>query len=106
MARAMVAQFGMVESFGPAVFATEPRGFLGGSGSAMPDSGHHAASEATARAIDELVRGIVRQALERSLGLLRERRALLERTARTLLERESLSAEELAAMAGQVAAPA
>ncbi|MBV8915037.1 MAG: hypothetical protein JOZ05_18605, partial [Acetobacteraceae bacterium] len=38
---------------------------------------------------------------ERSVELLRERRDVLERTAKTLLERETLNADELKAMAGE-----
>ncbi len=103
MARAMVARFGMVDSFGPAAFEKEPRSFLGGPAPMMPDPGRPDTSEATAQVIDELVRGIVRHALDRAVMKLRERRELLERTARTLLERETLSAEELARAGGGAA---
>ena len=98
MARAMVARFGMVDSFGPAAFEKDRRTFLGGPGPMTQDAGRPEISEATAQVIDGLVRDLVRHALERASGKLRERRDLLERTARTLLERETLSAEELTAM--------
>lgn len=101
MARAMVARFGMIDSFGPAAFEKEPRSFLGGPGAMMPDPGRPDTSEATAQAIDNLVRDIVRHALDRAIEILRDRRDLLERSARTLLERETLSAEELAAMTSE-----
>jgi cell division protease FtsH len=107
MARAMVARFGMVDSFGPAAFEREPQSFLNGPSPGYGDPSRKERSEATSQAIDELVRDMVRHALERAVGILRERRDLLERTARTLLERETLSAEELTAMAGEKApAPA
>ncbi|MBV9538363.1 MAG: ATP-dependent zinc metalloprotease FtsH [Acidisphaera sp.] len=100
MARAMVARFGMVESFGPAAFEKDRRSFLGGPEPMLPD-GRPEMSEATAQAIDELVRGIVRHALDQALEVLRERRDLLERTARRLLEKETLSAEEITQMADE-----
>ena len=103
LARAMVARFGMVERFGPAVFDVERQSFLGGPG--MQETASRA-SEATAQAIDEHVRDLVRHAEGRAGDLLRERRDLLERTARALLERETLTEDELAALVaatGQIA---
>ncbi len=100
LARATVARCGMVERFGPGVFYVERQGFLGGPGAPEAPS---QASEATAQAIDEHVRDLVRHALDRASDLLRERRDLLERTARALLARETLTAEELAAMAKEPA---
>jgi cell division protease FtsH len=102
LARAMVARFGMVERFGPAVFEQERQSFLGSPGG-MPEQSSSSASEATAQAIDEHVRELVQRALERAGDLLRERRDLLERTARALLERETLTAGELAAIAREPA---
>jgi cell division protease FtsH len=102
LARAMVARFGMVERFGPAVFEVERRSFLGGAGP-MPETVQHVGSEATVQAIDEHVQDLVRHALLRAGDLLRERRDLLERTARALLARETLTAEELAALAQEPA---
>ncbi|HEX3350734.1 MAG TPA: ATP-dependent zinc metalloprotease FtsH, partial [Acetobacteraceae bacterium] len=99
MARAMVARFGMVDSFGPAAFEKEPRSFIGGPGPMMPDPGRPDMSEATAQTIDELVRGIVRHALDRAIEVLRQRRDVLERTSRALLERETLNAEDIVRIA-------
>ncbi|TIM54528.1 MAG: hypothetical protein E5Y60_34405, partial [Mesorhizobium sp.] len=61
--------------------------------------------EATAEAIDEEVRSIVDTAFSRTVGLLTERRDLLEKTARKLLEIETLSEAELASLVGNAAAP-
>jgi cell division protease FtsH len=102
MARAMVARFGMVERFGPAVFETERQSFLGGPGGA-PEATQSTASEATAQSIDEHVQDLVRHALGRAGDLLRERRGALERCARALLERETLTADELAVLAREPA---
>jgi cell division protease FtsH len=108
MARAMVARFGMIDSFGPASFDSQPQGFLNGVPHA-PEPGRQGQSEATMQVIDGLVRELVRHALDRATELLRERRDALERTARALLERETLTEEELRALAGapaRLAAPA
>ena len=100
MARSMVARFGMIDSFGPAVFEPQRQGFADGGGP-LPDPWRREQSEATMQVIDNLVRDIVRHALDRATELLRERRDVLERTARALLDRETLSAEELRKLAGE-----
>jgi cell division protease FtsH len=100
IARAMVGRYGMIDSFGPAVFDSEQRSFLGVPGAA-PEPWRREQSEATLQAIDGLVRGMVQHALERATELLRERREALERTAQTLLKQETLTAEELAQLAGE-----
>jgi len=98
LARAMVARFGMVERFGPAVFEQERQTFLGAPGGG-PETASSGMSEATAEAIDGHVQDLVRHALLRAGDLLRERRDLLERTAQALLQRETLTADELSALA-------
>jgi cell division protease FtsH len=51
------------------------------------------------------VRSIVDGALERTLVLLRERRDVLERAARRLLEKETLDEAELAEIVGRAGPP-
>ena len=100
IARAMVTRFGMIDSFGPATFEAERQDFLGGpAGSAEPWRREN--SEATMQVIDGLVRDLVRHALERAGDLLRERREVLERAAKSLLERETLNADDLTALVGE-----
>jgi cell division protease FtsH len=98
LARAMVSRYGMDESFGPAAFDTEQQTFLG-TGSPT-DGRRHVQSEATLQIIDGLVRDLVRHAQERATDLLRQRRETLEKTARTLLDRETLTADELTQLSG------
>jgi cell division protease FtsH len=107
LARSMVARFGMVERFGPAAFERERQSFLNGPGQA-PDFGRRDFSDATAQAIDEHVTEFVRHALERAGDILRAHRDALERTARALLEKETLTEAELVALSGMlpVALPA
>ena len=62
-------------------------------------------AEQTAAAIDTEVRAIVQAAMDRALAILRERRGVLERCARRLLEKETLDEQELAALVGPPAGP-
>jgi cell division protease FtsH len=57
-------------------------------------------SDDTATAIDDEVRSIVNRAFDRTVGLLEERRETLERTARRLLETETLDEGDLHQLVG------
>jgi cell division protease FtsH len=91
IARRMVVEYGMSDTFGPLAFETQ-RGpaFLDG---AMP--GAKAYSEATARDIDQEVARITRETYARVQAILTTRRADLERIARRLLDIEVLEGAEL-----------
>ena len=52
-------------------------------------------SEATLQRIDEAVRGIITRAFERATAVLHINREVLERSARALLERETLDEQML-----------
>ncbi|WP_135469885.1 ATP-dependent zinc metalloprotease FtsH [Crenalkalicoccus roseus] len=100
IARSMVTRYGMSERLGSVAYERDGRGFLAGQdiplGPRERDYG-----EATGDAIDEEVRRIVDGVLERTVALLRERRAVLEEGARRLLEKETLDEAELAALVGR-----
>jgi len=51
------------------------------------------------------VRDIVHKAMDRALAILRERRDVLERSARRLLEKETLDEKELTELVGPPAGP-
>jgi cell division protease FtsH len=89
IARSMVTRFGMVEKFGPVTFEEAPHSFLGTPPPAFAQERKY--SEETAREIDQAVRDIVRQAFDKAVGILRSKRAILERTAQALLEKETLT---------------
>jgi len=94
IARAMVTRYGMSERLGSVAYETDQHSFLGGP--SMPGFGQtREFGEASGNAIDEEVRRIVQASLDRSLGLLTERRDVLERTARRLLEVETLTEADL-----------
>ena len=90
IARSMVTRYAMVPGLGPVTYDEESRGYLG------PDSmNRRTFSEETAREIDLAVREIVQNASERCRTLLGQRRLTLEKAARLLLEKETLTDSEL-----------
>jgi len=90
IARDMVTRFGMVESLGQMAYEERRQSFLGQPG---PMEKHY--SEETAREIDCAVRELVDEALATALHILSTFRQELEDTARVLLEREALLADDL-----------
>jgi cell division protease FtsH len=96
IARSMVTRFGMVEKLGQVTFEEAPNNFLGTPGPSYGQERKY--SEETAREIDTAVRDIVQQAFDKALGILRSRRAILERTAQKLLEKETLTEADLKAL--------
>jgi cell division protease FtsH len=93
IARGMVTRYGMVKALGDVAYDEERSPFLG---APAPLARPREYSEETAREIDLAVRDIVAAAHERALATLRERKDKLERGARLLLEKETLSEAELA----------
>ena len=104
IARSMVTRYGMSERLGSVAYDRDPRSFLTGPDlPSQPREQDYA--EETAAVIDKEVRGIVQSAMERALGILRERRDVLERTAQRLLEKETLDEKELTELVGPPAGP-
>ncbi|WP_061291708.1 ATP-dependent zinc metalloprotease FtsH [Azotobacter vinelandii] len=100
IARAMVTRYGMSERLGHVSLEREQRSFLGAEQMyGLPP--RHEYGETTATAIDTEVQAIVEHAFQRTVTLLEERRALLERSARRLLEEETLDAEQLGELVGK-----
>ena len=95
IARSIVMRYGMSEALGQMTYDAEPARFLPGTQAIGREREY---SEETAREIDCAVRKLVDDAFSRASEVLRERRDVLERGARLLLERETLSAEELVAL--------
>lgn len=89
LARRMVCEWGMSENLGPVAFGKKDEHvFLGRDFGQVKDY-----SEETARKIDEEVRGIVRNAYERTKTLIKANIDCLHRIAKGLLEHESLDAD-------------
>jgi cell division protease FtsH len=95
IARSMVTRFGMDETLGNVNYDPERAPFLGPLPTPPSERRY---SEATAHAIDRAVHTIVENALARASTILTQRRAILEAGAAALLERETLSQEDLAAV--------
>lgn len=95
--RKMVAHWGMSEVIGPVAFRqAEEHPFLG-----KEIHEQRQFSEETARIIDQEVQNFLTCASDRAIHLLTERRDDLERVATALIERESLSTEELVEIIGE-----
>jgi cell division protease FtsH len=94
IARSMVMRYGMDDRLGPAVYAPHQPSFI--PGVALPRAEESLSySEDTATAIDRAVRSLVGEALESATRVLMANQALLNGTAKKLLEKETLLADEL-----------
>ncbi len=103
IARSMVTRFGMVDKVGQIAYESEQNQFL-----ATPGGGVKARefSEETAREIDTAVKEIVDRAFAKAVKILTERRAVLERGAQLLLQKETLDEDDLKALQAAPAAVA
>ena len=91
IARAMVTRWGMSETLGPISYGeAEEMVFLGRS-----FQHHQNFSERTAQLIDEEVRRLVDSSLQRATAILTARRQTLDLIADALLERETLTGDEV-----------
>ncbi len=91
IARTMVTQWGMSEVLGPITFEERhDQIFLG-----REYGRQHLVSERTLRLIDDEISRIVTEQLERARHLMEEHREQVDRLAQALLDRETLSREEI-----------
>src|SRR5215813_359562 len=90
IARSMATRYAMVPGLGPVTYDNENHSYLGPAAMSR-----RTFSEETAREIDLAVREIVQNASERCRTLLAQRRQTLEKAARQLLEKETLTDVEL-----------
>lgn len=104
IAREMVMRYGMDEQLGPVSYDSLRPPVL-----EMPSdypSSRHPIAESTQQRIDEAVRQIVMDNLDKALAVLRANRDILERSAQALLEHETLDAAQLATLTQGLRAPA
>ncbi len=92
IARSIVTRYAMEPSLGHVAFEAEPRSHLGPAGDGLRPRLY---GDDTAREIDCAIRRIVLSAFERAVAALRDNRAVLEQSARLLLEKETLDAADL-----------
>jgi cell division protease FtsH len=93
IARSMVMRYGMDADLGQATYSRDRATFLG-NGEITPFQSR-TYSEATAQQIDESVRKLISQAFDCATAVLTRNRKLLDETAQLLLERETLSGDDL-----------
>ncbi|MFZ5758082.1 MAG: ATP-dependent zinc metalloprotease FtsH [Thermodesulfobacteriota bacterium] len=94
IARSMVQKYGMNEKLGFVDLEEGSEGFLGNRGPMLSRS----VSEETAREIDVAVREIISNCYNRARRILEVNRGLLESSATTLLEKETLDENDLAVL--------
>jgi cell division protease FtsH len=97
IARSMVTRYGMSEKLGSVAYERDPGNFLAGADRPYPMREREYADE-TAASVDEEVRAIVDRVFERAQGILKARRAILDRAAKKLLEKETLEQSDLEAL--------
>jgi cell division protease FtsH len=103
IARSMVLRFGMVEKLGQIAFESEASPFLAVPGAAPRPREF---SEETAREIDAAVKGFVDRAFAKAVQILTAKRAVLERGAELLLQKETLNEDDLKVLQAAAAAAA
>jgi cell division protease FtsH len=97
----MVTRYGMSETLGSVAYDREPGNFLAGGDRPYPVRERDYAEE-TAATVDHEVRAIVDRVFQRTQGILNARRAILDRSAKKLLEKETLEQSDLAALVREV----
>ncbi|WP_395021394.1 ATP-dependent zinc metalloprotease FtsH [Dongia sp.] len=100
IARSMVVRFGMDPKLGQVSYESEPAPLLGVPGGGDWHPRHY--GEETATAIDSAVRGLIETAFEKAVTVLESNRKLLENAAAELLIKETMSADDLRSVAGQL----
>ncbi len=99
IARSMVTRYGMDDKLGMVSLESERSTFLQMPGEYMP--ARRDFSEQTAREVDCAVRDLVTEAFERAVAILESHRPALDETAQRLLEKETLSGDELPTLADE-----
>jgi cell division protease FtsH len=101
IARSMVVRFGMDPKLGQVTYEPEPTSVLGGVADSSWQPRRY--GDATADGIDAAVRELIEHAFKRAVEILSANRALLERAAKELLAKETLSTDDLKQFAGEIA---
>jgi cell division protease FtsH len=98
IARQIVTRFGMSKVLGQAVLERKSQAYLGDQTIGIRDKDY---SEETAREIDLEVRRLIDEAYAHAKALLTERRSLLDEGAKLLLEKETLTPEDIPPLAAK-----
>ena len=103
IARSMVTRFGMDEKLGQVAYEPEAAPMLGMASAAEWHPRRY--GEATADQIDGAVRELIDAAFRRAVQILTTNRDLLDQVAKELLTKETLSTQDLEAVAAKLARP-
>ncbi|MGA7788014.1 MAG: ATP-dependent zinc metalloprotease FtsH [Xanthobacteraceae bacterium] len=102
-ARSMVLRYGMDKELGHVSYERERPPALGGP---MPQPSYaREFSDETERLMDHAIRGLVGHAYDRAVEILSAHRAVHEKTAQLLLQKETLEEADIAALRAQIVAP-
>jgi cell division protease FtsH len=93
LARRMVTQWGMSDKLGLVAYDSDQPVFMGMEYGNQSRGGY---SQETAAVIDSEIRGLITQAHERAMKLLKENRSILDNMSRVLVEKETIYTEEVA----------
>ncbi len=96
IARAIVTRYGMTEQLGAVAYETDSAGYLDAKASFGQEFKRY--SEETAREIDCAIKKLIDVALSRAEKILKDHQETLERGAKKLLEKETLTREDLMAI--------
>lgn len=102
IAWAAATRYGMAEKLGDVVYEKPTHAFLG-EVAYQPRTRNY--SDETAHEIDSAVRGMIRSALEKALGILSSSKELLRSSAKLLLEKETLVESDLKSIFANVGRP-
>jgi cell division protease FtsH len=102
IARSMVLRYGMDKDLGHVSYERERPPILGMA--PQPNQYAREFSDETERLMDHAIRGLVGQAFDRAIEILSAHRSVHEKTAQLLLQKETLEADDIAALRAQVAA--
>jgi cell division protease FtsH len=100
IARSMVVRFGMDEKLGQVTYEPEAAPFLGAPAGAEWQPRRY--GETTADAIDTAVRELIDVAFKKAVEILTANRALLDKTAKELLAKETFSTKDLKRIAAEL----
>ncbi|WP_206118462.1 ATP-dependent zinc metalloprotease FtsH [Rhizobium laguerreae] len=104
IARAIVTRYGMTDKLGHVALEKDRRALLGADPLYYGPQERDYSDETAAR-VDEEIRRIVDHVFDETVALLRQRREILDRSARLLLENETLDERELQVLVDTVEQP-
>jgi cell division protease FtsH len=100
-ARSMVLRYGMDKDLGHVAYERERPPILGTP--AQPNPYAREFSDETERLMDHAIRGLIGQAFDRAIEILNAHRAVHEKTAQLLLQKETLEEDDITALRAQIA---